>query len=208
MIPQQVERNLIFFPEPQIINVNDQVQLLAFQCDDSVIQLAEIAPQASFPLHQHQESQIGMVFNDYLQMNIDGKKTIIKPLEQVYITGANIPHGSNNLLEKTILGFDVKRVVPDTLLVENESSILKMIPNSEHKFGLISRSVKGSWFDVNITQIPPYQDIPKYEAELRTMGIVINGNLHIQIGEEKQTLTYGKIYYVPSINTYKISNLT
>jgi bacilysin biosynthesis protein BacB len=200
--------NSLFFPEPQIINVNNQVELLAFQCEDTVIQLAEIAPKATFPLHHHLECQMGMIFNGNLQMNIDDNKTIIEPLDHVYVTGTNINHGSENLLEQTILGFDVKRVIPNHLSGVNDSLILQVQPEQNSRLGLPCQSAQSSWFEIMITQIPPQKTMPKQTAFLRTMGIIVKGGLGVQVDTEYQELTDERIYYVPQQTSYQISNLT
>ncbi len=202
------EKNSLFFPEPKIINVNNQVELLAFQCEDTVIQLAEIAPKATFPLHHHLERQMGMIFNGNLEMNIDSKKTIIKPLDHVYVTDANTPHGSENLLEETIFGFDVKRIIPNTLSSENESTILRVQPDQNRQWGLSCNSIEGSWFEIMISQIPPQKTMPPQLASLSTMGIIVKGCLGVEVGDEYQKLNYGKIYYIPQQTSYQISNLT
>jgi len=197
-----------FFPEPKIINVNDQVELLAFQCKDTVVQLASIAPGANFPLHQHPESQIGMIFNGNLEMNINGNKTVIQPLDHVYIAGANIPHGSKNLRSQTILGFDIKRIIPTSLSAENESQILRVLPNKTKNIGLSCQSVKGAWFEIIITEIPPKKNIPKKQSYWPIMGITLNSKLEVQIETEKQQVAYGNIYYTPAKTAYNLSNLT
>ncbi|MEA5536729.1 cupin domain-containing protein [Crocosphaera sp. XPORK-15E] len=197
-----------FFPEQKIINVNEQVELLAFQCEDTVIQLASIAPGATFPLHQHQESQIGMIFNGSLEMDINGNKTIIQPLDHVYIAGSNIPHGSKNLLSQTILGFDVKRIIPTSLSTENQSQILRVLPNKTKNLGRSCRSVKGAWFEIIITEIPPKKNIPKKQSSLPIMGITLNSKLEVQIETEKQQVAYGNIYYTPAKTACEVSNLT
>ncbi|GBF80265.1 cupin domain-containing protein [Aphanothece sacrum] len=197
-----------FFPQQKIVNVNGQVELLAFQCEDAIVQLASIAPGATFPLHEHQESQIGMIFNDNLEININGNKTIIQSLDHVYVAGANIPHGSKNLLSQTILGFDVKRIIPASVSEENGSEILRVVDAYNKTFGLPCRSVEGPWFEIMITDIPPKKNIPKQQPNLSIMGITLNGKLEIEIATEKQHLTYGNIYYVPAQTSYEVVNVS
>ncbi|MBN3909410.1 MAG: cupin domain-containing protein [Nostoc sp. NMS1] len=82
----------VFFPEPQTIKIRPDLELTLFQCQEIVIQLANISPGAIFEPHQHPESQMGMIFNGCVEINVDGKKAILEPFQQVYVAAANIPH--------------------------------------------------------------------------------------------------------------------
>jgi bacilysin biosynthesis protein BacB len=197
-----------FFPEGKTININGEVELLAFQCQDTVVQLAAIAPGAIFPLHQHTESQIGMIFNGNLEMNLNGNKTIIQPLDHLYVAGANVLHGSANLLPETILGFDVKRIINPPRQGEDKPTILRVTPTENHATGLPCQSVTGSWFEIMITQIPPGKTIPKHQSSCQKMGIILNGKLDVYVGGEEQQLAYGNIYYAPPEIPHEISNFT
>ena len=63
-----------FFPQHQTIKINSDVELLAFQCQNTVVQLSKMAPGANLDLHQHPESQIGMVITGRFEININGTK--------------------------------------------------------------------------------------------------------------------------------------
>ncbi|MCP2727563.1 cupin domain-containing protein [Limnofasciculus baicalensis] len=187
-----------FFPYPQIINVNPDVELIAFQCEDTVLQLASVAAGATFELHQHPESQIGMLFSGSLEMNIDGIKEFLEPLDQVYVAAANVLHGSINPFSEPALGFDIKRVITSEISSgKTDKAFLKVSPTSDEATGLACQSVVGSWFEVAITQIPPGEKIPIHKSQSEQMGIIVNGELIMTVGEEHEILRYGQIYYTP-----------
>ncbi|WGV25117.1 cupin domain-containing protein [Halotia branconii] len=188
-----------YFPQPKTIIINSNVELLAFQCEDTVVQLASIPPSATFTLHRHPESQIGMQIKGRLEFNLNGTKEILEPLEQLYVAGANVLHGSTNPFSETALAFDVKRI---TNLKEPEEAILKVSPIFDKITGFECQSVVGYWFEIIITKIPPKAIIPTRQANGEKMGIVLNGKLVIAIQDEQQQLEYGSVYYAPAEALY------
>jgi quercetin dioxygenase-like cupin family protein len=184
-----------YFPQPKTIKINSDVELIAFQCQDTVVQLASIPPGATFELHRHPESQIGMQIAGRLEMNINGTKEILEPLEQVYVAGFNVLHGSINPFSETALAFDVKRI---TNSEEAEEAILKVSPTQDKITGFECQSVVGSWFEIVITKIPPKGIIPIRQSANETMGIILNDRLTIAVEEQQQQLEYGSVYYAPA----------
>ncbi|MHC5821662.1 MAG: cupin domain-containing protein [Nostoc sp.] len=175
--------------------MNSDVELIAFQCQDTVVQLASIPPGATFELHRHPESQIGMQIAGRLEININGTKEILEPLQQVYVAGSNVLHGSINPFSETALAFDVKRI---TNSEESEEAILKVSPTQDEVTDFDCNSVVGSWFEINITQIPPKGIIPIRQSANETMGIILNNQLTIAVEEQQQQLEYGSVYYAPA----------
>ncbi|MBN3895416.1 MAG: cupin domain-containing protein [Nostoc sp. NOS(2021)] len=188
-----------FFPQPKTININSNVELIAFQCQDTVVQLVSIPPGATFELHRHPESQIGMQISGRLEININGTKEVLEPLQQVYVAGYNVLHGSINPFSETALAFDVKRI---TNSEEGEEAILKLSPTQDEVTGFDCQSVVGSWFEIIITQIPPKGIIPIRQSASETMGLILNGKLTIAVEEEQQQLEYGSVYYAPADALY------
>ncbi len=184
-----------YFPQPKTIKINSDVELIAFQCQDTVVQLASISPGATFELHRHPESQIGMQIAGRLEININGTKEILEPLGQVYVAGSNVLHGSINPFSEIALAFDVKRI---TNSEEPEEAILKVAPIQDEVTGFECQSVVGSWFEIIITKIPPKRIIPIHQSASETMGIILNDKLTIAVEEQQQQLEYGSIYYAPA----------
>lgn len=184
-----------YFPQPKTIKINSDVELIAFQCQDTVVQLASIPPGATFELHRHPESQIGMQIAGRLEMNINGTKEILEPLGQVYVAGSNVLHGSINPFSETALAFDVKRI---TNSEEAEAAILKVSSTQDEITGFGCQSVVGSWFEIVITKIPPKGIIPIRQSASETMGIILNDKMTIAVEEQQQQLEYGSVYYAPA----------
>ncbi|QHG14909.1 cupin domain-containing protein [Nostoc sp. ATCC 53789] len=188
-----------YFPQPKTIKINSDVELIAFQCQDTVVQLASIPPGATFELHRHPESQIGMQIAGRLEFNLNGTKEILEPFGQVYVAGSNVLHGSKNPFSETALAFDVKRI---TNSEEAEEAILKVSPTQDEITGFECQSVAGSWFEIVITKIPPKGIIPIRQFGNETMGIVLNARLTIAVEEQQQNLKYGSVYYAPANALY------
>jgi bacilysin biosynthesis protein BacB len=183
-----------FFPSHQNIKVSN-IDIVAFQCQDIVFQFAYIAPRACFPLHQHPESQMGMVISGNLEMNVNGKKEILKPLQQVYSAGSEVPHGSVNYSDESIFCFDVKGL---TNLSTDEAVFIDLKPTSDQITNFPSHIAVGSWFTTIITQIPPGEKTSNQQSDSEEIGVIIDGKMMINIGGEQQEIKRGQIYYAPA----------
>ncbi|MFN5873781.1 MAG: cupin domain-containing protein [Aphanizomenon sp.] len=183
-----------FFPSHQNIKVSN-IDIVAFQCQDIVFQFAYIAPGACFPLHQHPESQMGMVISGNLEMNVNGKKEILKPLQQVYSAGSEVPHGSVNYSDESIFCFDVKGL---TNLSTDEAVFIDLKPTSDQITNFPSHIAVGSWFTTIITQIPPGEKTSNQQSDSEEIGVIIDGKMMINIGGEQQEIKRGQIYYAPA----------
>ena len=183
-----------FFPSHQNIKVSN-IDIVAFQCQDIVFQFAYIAPGACFPLHQHPESQMGMVISGNLEMNVNGKKEFLKPLQQVYSAGSEVPHGSVNYSDESIFCFDVKRL---TNLSTDEAVFIDLKPTSDQITNFPSHIAVGSWFTTIITQIPPGEKTSNQQSDSEEIGVIIDGKMMVNIGGEQQEIKRGEIYYAPA----------
>ncbi len=193
----------IFFPQPKTIKINSDVELIAFQCQDTVVQLVSLAPGATFELHQHPESQMGMIISGHLEMNINGTKEILEPLQQVYVANSHVPHGSVNTFPETALVFDVKRLITSLPSQKTDEVFFNVSPKKDEITDFPSQSVVASWFEIVISQIPPGEKIPIHQSASEQMGILLNGQLMMTVGEDRQQLEYGKIYYAPANVLYE-----
>ncbi len=192
------------FPQSQRIKIGSDIELLAFQCQDTVFQFAYIAPGASLKLHQHPESQIGMVISGKMEMNINGHKEVLKPLQQVYAVGANVPHGAVNCCGETIFSLDVKRLVNSSVSEE----ILNLSPTKDTATDLTYQAATGSWFETAIAQIPTGVKIKSQQSESEEIGIVLYGEMLITVGNEQQEVKTGEVYYSPANIVNEGYNLT
>ncbi|MDB9373590.1 cupin domain-containing protein [Nodularia sphaerocarpa] len=187
-----------FFPPAKSTKLNSDVELIAFECQDTLVQLVYLAPGSNFPLHEHLESQMGMIISGRLEMNVNGIKEIIQPLEQAYIANAFVPHGSVNIFPETALVFDVKRVINSLSSPKSDEVFLKVSPTKDKITGFSCQSIVASWFEIAITEIPPGGIIPMHQSVSESMGIILNGQLMMTVEKEAQELKYGSIYYAPA----------
>jgi bacilysin biosynthesis protein BacB len=187
-----------YFPTPKFTQLNSDVELIAFDCQDTLVQLVYLAPGATFPLHQHLESQMGMIISGRLEMNVNGIKEIIEPLQQAYIANAYVPHGSVNIFPETALVFDVKRTINSLPSAKTDAVFLNVTPKKDETTGLVCEYVVASWFEILMIKIPPRGVIPINKANKEQMGIILNGQLIMTVEEEQQIIEYGRIYYAPN----------
>ncbi|MBD2446914.1 cupin domain-containing protein [Nostoc sp. FACHB-152] len=187
-----------YFPTPKVTQLNSDVELIAFDCQDTLVQLVYLAPGATFPLHQHLESQMGMIISGRLEMNVNGIKEIIEPLQQAYIANAYVPHGSVNIFPETALVFDVKRTINSSPSVKVDEVFINVTPKKDETTGFFCEYVVASWFEIAIIKIPPGGVIPINKSNKEQMGIILNGQLIITVKEEQQLIEYGSIYYAPA----------
>lgn len=188
----------IFFPEPQTIKPRSDLELTLFQCQEIVIQLAEISPGAIFEPHQHPESQMGMIFTGCVEINVDGKKGILEPFEQVYVSGTNIPHGSVILSQETVLGVEIKYLIKSQSDARIDEPILKLEPTIDKTTGFPCKFGACSWFQIAILEIPAHEKLPRCTTSTEEIGIVLNEQIMMKVGEEEKVLEYGSIYYAPA----------
>ncbi|WP_069074357.1 cupin domain-containing protein [Nostoc sp. KVJ20] len=186
-----------FFPTPKSTKIGSDVDLIAYECQDTLVQLVYLAPGANFPLHQHLESQMGMIISGRLEMNVNGTKEIIEPLQQAYVANAYVPHGSRNIFPETALVFDVKRLVTSLPSETTDEVFLKVSPKKDEITGFSYQSIVASWFEIAITEIPPKGIIPMHQSPGEKMGIILNGQLMMSVENEQQQLECGSIYYAP-----------
>ncbi|MBD6619330.1 cupin domain-containing protein [Komarekiella sp. 'clone 1'] len=187
-----------FFPVPKNTKINSDVELIAFECQDTLVQLVYLAPGANFALHEHLESQMGMIISGRLEMNVNGTKKIIEPLQQAYIANAYVPHGSVNIFSETALVFDVKRIVNSLTSEKTDEVFIKVSSIKDKLTGSLCKSIVASWFEIAIIEIPPGGIIPMHQSASEQMGIILNGQLIMSVGKEQQQLEYGSIYYAPA----------
>ncbi|WP_414516571.1 cupin domain-containing protein [Nostoc sp. PCC 9305] len=188
----------IFFPVPQIIKPRPDLELTIFQCQEILVQLANILPGAVFQPHQHPESQMGMIFNGCVEISVDGKKEILEPFEKVYVSGSNIPHGSVILSQEPILGVEMKYLIKSQLDEHIDDPILKLEPSIDKTTGFPCKFGACSWFEIAILEIPPHEKLPTCITSTEEIGIILNDQLRMKIGEEERLLEYGIVYYAPA----------
>ncbi len=188
----------IFFPVPRTIKTRSDLELTVFQCQEIVIQLAEIMPGAIFEPHQHPESQMGMLFSGCVEINVNGKKAILEPFQQVYVAGTNIPHGSVILSEETVLGFEMKYLIGSQLDDHIDEPILSLQPTIDKTTGFPCKFGACSWFQIAILEIPANEQLPKCTTTTEEIGIILNEQIMMKVGESEKLLEYGSIYYAPA----------
>jgi quercetin dioxygenase-like cupin family protein len=187
-----------FFPPPKNTKINSDVELIAYECQDTLVQLVYLAPGANFALHEHRESQMGMIISGRLEMNVNGTKEIIEPLQQAYIANAYVPHGSVNIFPETAIVFDVKRIINSLASEKTDEVFIKISPKKYASTGFLYQSIVASWFEIVITEIPSREIIPMQQSASEQMGIILNGQLMMSVGDEQQQVEYGSIYYAPA----------
>jgi bacilysin biosynthesis protein BacB len=194
-----------FFPNYELIKLSSGIELKVFNCQDTIFQFASVEPNAQLEPHQHRESQLGMILNGSLVINLNGNKTLMQPLSHVYVAESNILHGASNLEPKMTEGFDLKRI---NNYSASETSILKLAPDEDTITNLSCLSVTGDWFKISMIKIPSGCPIPSHQSEQAEIGFILNGELQITIDNQEQCLNQGQIYYAPSQVLHQGNNLS
>jgi quercetin dioxygenase-like cupin family protein len=189
---------LKFFPVPQTIKPRPDLELIVFQCHEIIIQLANISPGAIFEPHQHPESQMGMIFSGRVEINVDGKKAILEPFEQVYVAGTNIPHGFVILSQETVLDVEMKYLTTSQLNEHIDEPILNLQPAIDKTTGFPCKKGACSWFEIAILKIPAFGKLPRCTTTTQEIGIILNEQIMMKIGSEEKLIKYGSIYYAPA----------
>jgi quercetin dioxygenase-like cupin family protein len=186
-----------FFPVPQIIKPRPDLELTVFQCQEIVVQLDNILPGAIFEPHQHPESQMGMIFAGCVEINVGGKKEILEPLEKVFVAGTNIPHGSTILSQEPVLGVEMKYLIKSQSNGHIDEPILKLEPAIDKATGFPCKFGACSWFEIAILEIPAHEKLPTFTSTKEEIGIILNEQIRMKVGESEKLLEYGSIYYAP-----------
>ena len=186
-----------FFPEPQTIKFRSDLELTVFQCKEIVIQLAEIMPGAIFEPHQHPESQMGMIFSGCVEINVNGAKSILEPFQQVYVAGTNIPHGSVILSQETVLGVEMKYLIKSQSDEHIDEPVLSLQPTIDKTTGFRCKFGACSWFQIAILEIPAKEKLTRCTTTTEEIGIILNEQMMMKVGEEEKLIEYGSIYYAP-----------
>ncbi|SKB14963.1 conserved hypothetical protein, involved in aeruginosin biosynthesis [Planktothrix sp. PCC 11201] len=192
-----------FFPNYELVQLGSGIELKVFNCQDTIFQFASVEPNAQLESHQHRESQLGMILNGSLVMDLNGNKTLMQPLSHVYVAESNLLHGASNPLPQMTTSFDLKRITDDS-----ETSILKLLPDEDTITNLPCQSVTGTWFKISIIKIPSGCPIPSHQSEQAEIGFILNGELQITIDNEEQCLNSDQIYYAPSQVLHQGNNLS
>ena len=192
-----------FFPVPEIIKPRPDLELTLFRCQEIVIQLANISPGAIFEPHQHPESQMGMLFVGSVEINVDEKKAILNPFQQVYIAGSNVPHGSTILSQETVLGVEIKYAIGASQVDKNiDEPILHLQSTIDKTTGFPCKFGTCSWFEIAVLEIPAHEKLPTYTSTKNEIGIIINDQIMMKVGEEEKLMEYGSIYHAPAGISY------
>ncbi|AFZ59105.1 cupin domain-containing protein [Anabaena cylindrica FACHB-243] len=187
----------IFFPIPQTVKPRSDLELTLFHCQEIVVQLDNILPGAIFEPHQHPESQMGMIFTGCVEINVGGKKEILEPFEKVFVAGTNIPHGSTILCQEPVLGVEIKYLIKSQSNGHIDPPILKLEPTIDQTTGFPCKFGASSWFKIAVLEIPPHEKLPTSITNTEEIGIILNEQIMMKVGEEEKLLEYGSIYYAP-----------
>lgn len=147
-----------------------------------------------------------------MEINVDEKKAILDPFQQVYIAGSNVPHGSTILSQETVLGVEIKYLIGSSQIDKNiDEPILKLRSTIDKATGFPCNFGICSWFQIAVLEIPAHEKLPIYASTKNEIGIIINEQIMMKVGEEEKLLEYGSIYHAPpgiSYSGYNTSDQT
>jgi len=74
--------------------------------DSMSIQYFEFPPGSEVPVHSHDQTQIGFVYQGELTLTIDGEERVVGP-DDAYLLESNEPHGGENRGDEPVRGVDI-----------------------------------------------------------------------------------------------------
>jgi len=189
-----------FFPSAQHINSCDGINSYLFALNDvhqTKILLSYIQPDAQLKLHAHPERQMGMALKGSFTIQIDGKEQQLQELKNAYAIPPNIPHSAINRSGEVAIGLDIKRIVYEETFPEKQNYFI--YPESERtlKTGINMCFFVSSWCELMLSTIPQFASMPTHRHSGEQIGIGVQGNYIMQVGDEEEDFHFGKIYYAP-----------
>lgn len=198
-----------FFPVPQLIRSNEGITSHLFDLNDSnqtKILISTIEPDAEMKIHSHSDRQMGMALKGSFTMQIDGKEECLSELSNAYSIPPNVSHSAINRSGKIAIGLDIKRQVCEETFPEKQSYFI--YPENERtlKTGIAMRFFLSSWCEVMLSTIPQQASMPMHRHSGEQIGIAVQGNYLMNVGEEREQFHFGKIYYAPGGITHGAFN--
>jgi bacilysin biosynthesis protein BacB len=189
-----------FFPIPQHIRSDEGINSYLFELSDpnqTKILISTLAPDAELKMHAHSERQMGMALKGSFTMKIDGKEECLKELSNAYAIPPNVAHSAINRSGKIAIGLDIKRKHCETIFPEKQDYFI--YPENERvlKTGIKMCFFVSSWCEVMLSTIPQHASMPMHQHQGEQIGVAVQGNYLMQVGDEEEQFHFGKIYYAP-----------
>lgn len=189
-----------FFPVPQRIRSDEGINSYLFELHDpsqTTILISTIEPEAELKIHSHAERQMGMALKGSFSMQIDGKEECLEALNNAYVIPPNVEHSAINRSGKVAIGLDIKRKLCEEIFPEKQDYFI--YPENERTLstGITMRFFLSSWCEVMLSTIPQHASMPRHQHPGEQIGIAVQGNYLMQVGDEEQSFHFGKIYYAP-----------
>lgn len=189
-----------FFPIPQHISSDEGINSYLFELNDpsqTKILISTIAPGAELKIHAHPERQIGMALKGSFSIQIDGKEECLEELSNAYAIPPNVAHSAINHSGKVAIGLDIKRTHCEEIFPEKQGYFI--YPENERTLstGINMRFFLSSWCEVMLSTIPQHASMPTHQHRGEQIGIAVQGNYLMQVGDEEEQFHFGKIYYAP-----------
>lgn len=189
-----------FFPEAKPIRTNDGIHSYCFELNDvnqTSILISYIQPDAELKQHAHSERQMGMALQGAFTMQIDGQEEQLNALSNAYSIPPHVPHSAINRSRSVAIGLDIKRNVEIETFPEKQDYFL--FPNNHRTLttGISMHFFVSSWCEIMLSTIPHNASMPIHQHPGEQIGIAVQGNYLMQVGQEKEHFHFGKIYYAP-----------
>lgn len=189
-----------FFPAPQHISSCDGISSYLFDLHDpnqTKILISYLQPDAQLKAHAHSERQMGMALKGSFTIQIDGKEEQLDALKNAYSIPPNISHAAINRSEEVAIGLDIKRSVQQETFPEKQDYFIYPEQERTLRTGINMCFFVSSWCEVMLSTIPQHASMPTHQHRGEQIGIAIQGNYIMQVGDEEENFHFGKIYYAP-----------
>ena len=138
-----------------------------------------------------------MALKGAFTMVIDGKEAELNELKNAYAISPGIPHSAVNRSGKVAICLDIKCAEVEETFPEKQDYFLYPENHRTLKTGLDMCFFVSSWCEVMLSTIPHQACMPLHRHKNEQIGIAVQGDYMIQVGEEETLFNFGKIYYAP-----------
>ncbi|WP_372426698.1 cupin domain-containing protein [Salinarimonas chemoclinalis] len=194
-----------YFPEPTRTRLFGEIEADVFRLGDAadtVVMITTMPPGAAAPPHEHAEHQIGMCLSGSYRMRVGDEERRLDALRGAYWARGGEIHGAVNESDVPAVTLDIKRRPQPALEgratpCPAEARFLDLSAPRTVKGGLELRFFVGPWFEIMLSVLEPGALMPRHAHRGAQIGIGLDGDYAMEVGEETRRFTRHRVYFAP-----------
>lgn len=188
---QPVRKKLCKGIETDFYELNDSAH--------TVIMISTMAPGAIAPVHEHEQTQIGMCLSGSFEMTVGDQTQRLNALQNCYWAAGGMPHEGRNNSGAPAITLDIKRdqQATDVQLTAFPMSEIFMEPSKPKsiKGGLDLWFFVGPWFEIMFSNLSPGALMPLHAHRGVQIGIGLTGSYTMEVGNSSQDFRKHDVYF-------------